>query len=385
MATETGTATDYRDLLQKFKLFLTGENVSPPSGLSWEVMEERSSSTSPDTSIPAGDPDEVMDDATNNDQSHDQIIFRGTGGVSPERDIYFAIQTLGLSTTGYYNWQIRGLTGFAQNSPITDYVSLADQPGRSPPCYLLLQNTTMTYWFIANDRHIKGCVKTGSAYHCFYFGFMNTFATEAEYPYPLVVAATGYTEELIFSSNSTLVSSSIIAGGGDGTTGLASTDLFQTLTANGWVRFTDGNWYAVKNFAGTQGIESSLHIGVGLAHVWPMADTSIAFSDPENRTAIVPYIPTQFRSETPGNSVAKQILRTFGSPELTVLFPLTMYLYNGAQLIGEYDGCYWAPGAGGLTSEDEIIDSGESPEVTNLVFQNVWKTDAWQFIAMRNE
>jgi hypothetical protein len=201
MATETGTATDYRDLLQKLKLFLTGESVSPigSNGLSWVVEEERSQSTSPQTDIAAGDPDELMELASNNDQSHDQIIFRGNGGASPEKEIYFAIQTYGITTTGYFNWQIRGLTGFSTSSP--QYVKLSDQPGRSPPVFIALQNTTMTYWFIANNRRVMGAIKTGTSYQIFYMGLLNPYATDAEYPYPMAVFGTFYEEDYIFSSN----------------------------------------------------------------------------------------------------------------------------------------------------------------------------------------
>jgi hypothetical protein len=50
MATETGTASDYRDLLQKLKLFLTGAG-SPASGLNWVVEEERSQNCLPPRTI----------------------------------------------------------------------------------------------------------------------------------------------------------------------------------------------------------------------------------------------------------------------------------------------------------------------------------------------
>jgi len=89
MATETGTATDYKDLLQKLKLFLTGQSVSPigSNGLNWVVEEERSASTSPQTDITSNGADALIETAANNNQNHDQIIFRGTGGTSPEKEI----------------------------------------------------------------------------------------------------------------------------------------------------------------------------------------------------------------------------------------------------------------------------------------------------------
>lgn len=387
MATETGTATDYRDLLQKLKLFLTGESVSPigSNGLNWEVVEERSALTSPQTNIPQGDADELVRVTNQNDQDHDQMIFKSTGGTSPETPCYFGIQTMGLSTTGYYNWQIRGLTGFSQNSPITDYVNLQDQPGRSPPAYLLLQNTTMTYWFMADNRHVKGCIKTGSSYQPFYFGFLNTFATVDEYPYPMLIAATHYEEEQIFSSNAIDVTS-FLHSSGNGTTTLAvQGDVWPLMLSNGWVRFTDGNWYGLKHFSTTGGNESRFLSGAGCAFAWPLGAHQNTVAAATNQIEDNDNIHTDHTSIIPGGTPEQQQLRTFGSPQTTLLWPITIYLPNASQILGEMDGCYWAPGAGGLTSEDTLTDTGESPEIVNIVFQSVARTDAWMYLAIRNE
>jgi len=385
MATETGTATDYRDLLQKLKAFLTGTG-SPESGLNWEVLEERSAQTSPQTEIGVGGSGELMLAAANNDQTHDQIIFKSTGGVSPEVPCYFAIQTYGLSTTGYYNWQLRGLTGFAQNSPITDYVNLVDQPGRSPPSYLMLQNVSMTYWFMGDDRHVKGVIKTGSSYQPFYFGFLNTFATAAEYPYPMMMCGTSHLENRIFSTNAIDASSGIVAPAGNNNGSLANTDPYPTPQSTGWVRFTDGNWYQGKHFYAQGSSEGRHDSGAGIFSVWPLADRDIAVGvDWGNEIQSTVSIDTSHTSTTPGGAPLIQQLQTVGSPVTTLLWPLTVYMPDSNQLLGEFDGCYWCPGGGGLSSEDTITDTGESPEAVNLVFQNVHRTDAWTFMAMRNE
>lgn len=385
MATETGTATDYKDLLQKLKLFLTGQSVSPigSNGLNWVVEEERSASTSPQTDITSNGVDSLIETAANNNQNHDQIIFRGTGGTSPEKEIYFAIQTLGLSTTGYYNWQIRGLTGFATSSP--QYVKLADQPGLSPPCYILLQNTTMTYWFIANNRRVMGCVKTGSSYQLFYIGFLNPYATDAEYPYPMCVFGTSDVESDLFSSTVTRVSSFVHPGSSSNsrdslpTTGVP----FPSDRGNGYVRFVDGFWWPVKNFSG-DGTESIFIDGQAIFHVYPQAGgTPTHVPDPQEINRWDEW--SQFRSTISGSTPGKEVIRGFGSPEYTTLWPLTIIGMESEQIVGDLDGCYWCPQAGGITSEDTITDFGESPEVEHLIFQSVWRTDRSSFMAMRNE
>jgi hypothetical protein len=389
MATETGTASDYRDLLQKLKLFLTGESVSPvgSNGLSWVVEEERSQYTSPQTDIPDGDADSLIQTAANNNQSHDQIIFRGNGGTSPEQEIYFAIQTLGLSTTGYYNWQIRGLTGFATSSP--EYVPLVDQPGRSPPCYLLLQNTTMTYWFIANNRRIMGCIKTATVYHTFHIGFLNPYATIAEYPYPMMVAASCDEENVIFSNTAVRVSGIMHPGSHDATQTLpVQGDPFPTNVSSGYVRFNDGLWYAYKNFSGTGGTESRLTgsgNATGNVHSFPFSQVAKTNFPETKRLSDVDWVATDWMSTIAGANAAKQWLPALGSPQETVLWPITIFNPGNGQIMGDIDGLYWAPAAGGVTSEDTFTDSGESPEVTHIIFQSAWRTDAWMFMAMRYE
>jgi len=385
MATETGTASDYKDLLQKLKIFLTGGSASPLNGLDYVVEEERSGSTSPLSDIPDGDPDNLVESSANNDQDHDQIIFSGSGGTSPENRFYFAIQTYGLSTTGFFNWQIRGLTGYSTSSP--QYVALRDQPGRSPPCWLPLQNTTMTYWFIANNRRLMGAIKTGTSYQTFYIGFLNTFALETEYPYPMVVLGTSYNESRIFNSNTLAYAGLPQPGSLDAGEILAvQGDVFPDRTAPGWVRFSDGNWYAIKNFS-AGGTEANITgaSGSGVVHVWPLSVPSNVPAADGNVLDGAFSFGSTFRSITPGGTPTRQILQSFGSPQLSTMWPLTLYNPNTLNIYGDLDGCYWIPGAGGLTSEDTITDFGESPEVEHIVFQNVHRTDAWMYVAMRNE
>jgi hypothetical protein len=49
------------------------------------------------------------------------------------------------------------------------------------------------------------------------------------------------------------------------------------------------------------------------------------------------------------------------------------------------DGLYWSNGTGGLTAEDQIIDTAVSPEVAYDVFQNIHRTDDWLLYAVRRD
>ena len=379
MSFETGTASDYLDLLNKLKLFLTGAN-SPTSGLSWTVLKENSTFNSPINQIPDGSG--LIDVAASNDVAHTEIIFRGTGGVSPEQNLFFGIQTLGLVSTGYFNWQIRGFTGFLDTSPETFFGS---QPGMSPPAYVPLQNTTMTYWFVGNDRHVKGVVKTAVSYQSFYIGFLNTFATSVEYPYPMVVAGTAELENRIFSQNAINLSSSILNGGGNSIVTIPPGDAFPTNEASGWVRFTDGNWYGLKNMRAQGAIEARQTLGNGIAHVWPLGETAASLPADENQIVSGDSWALDHMNTTPGGTPNKTLLPSPGSPQLSTLWPLTVHLIEANQILGEFDGLYWITATGGITSEDTITDFGESPEVIHTIFQNVWRTDPWLFFAMRHE
>ena len=273
-------------------------------------------------------------------------------------------------------------TGFATSSP--EYVGLQDQPGISPAAYIPLQNTTMTYWFIANDRHIKGVIKTASSYQPFYIGFLNAYATEAEYPYPLAICGTYHSEVIVFGSN-TVSNSSFLNPAGSGS-GIPASQLWPTSRSCSYIRFTDGIWYKLQNIqAGSGNNEANTSTGAGLANVWPMSSTTAPNFPPENLVTIAPSIALQFRNTTPGGIAFAHMLQALGSPRSTILFPMTAFIIDSNQLLGDLDGCYWCPAAGGITSEDIITDSGESPEVDHIVFQNVWRTDEWMFLALRNE
>ena len=176
MATTTGTATDYQDLLIKFRDYI----VSVPAGSHW--VTER------------------------NDVAGDyEMIFKGDGGATDE--IFFGLRTYFNATDGYYNWELRGYTGYIAGS---DFDA---QPGVSPPSYVPLQNTAMTYWFYVTGRRVCMVVKAGTAYQFLYAGFFDQFATADEYPYPMIVMGSSYRREELFNGNYVGASSSNSPGG----------------------------------------------------------------------------------------------------------------------------------------------------------------------------
>lgn len=350
MAFEQGTATDYIDLLDKLKNFCTGAN-SPTSGLNWVV--EREVTYSP---------------------LEKEIIFRGTGGVSPENSIYWGIKTYSNTGLGRYNWDLRGMTGFLDGSP-TGSQTFETQPGVSPAStYIPLENAAMDYWFYGTDRRIIMVANTSVSYQFMYAGFFNAFATEVEYPYPMVVIGATYNVDQKFNDNAV----------GYGTVPRPITPSNGSPLSSIQFRFIDGSWYNIASYNAQSGNEADE--SVNDRPLWPLHDDGgITLA-----TGALMYQGTYnfdaFTDDAAGGTPTRRLLRGFGSPQPHPLFPLTMLMFNPTrQYLGELDGVYWVPATGGLTSEDQIIDTLVSPERNYDVFQNTHKTDDWQFYAVKRE
>ena len=355
MAFQTGTATDYLDLVDILRDFLTGAG-SPTSGLNWVV--ERDATYSP---------------------LERELIMRGNGGVSPADEVFFGIQTYSNSGTGLFNWDLRGMTGFSDGSP-EGSVIFTDQPGISPAnSYVPLQNAAMTYWLYGNERRVQMVVKTGTSYQYMYAGFINPFSTELEWPYPLCVFGSSWNVNQRFNDNT-------LNYGAMPNPGSSSTTLFGPC----WVRFVDGVWYGFQNYSGVSTESASFQGRV----LWPMhPNFSAAALDGDHSDNAVTEGTTarhifrnQFADSQSGGTPDARLLRSFGSPQPTALFPISIIMaLPSRQFLGEIDNVFWLSGTGGLAAEDFLIDSGESPEAQYDVFQNIHRTDDWTLFAIKRE
>jgi hypothetical protein len=358
MAFETGTASNYLDLLDKLSLFMTGNN-SPASGLNW--VEERNITTSPEER---------------------EIIWRGTGGVSPESNLYFGVKTYSDDGVGRHNWDLRGMTGFIDGSP-EGSVTFETQPGISPAnTYVPLENASMTYWFYGNDRRVMMVAKTGTSYQFMHAGFINTFATEVEYPYPLCIIGSTWDVDQRFGDNSVDYQ----------TIPIPSSDIGSADEGPVFIRFVDGVWYGFQNVSGTS-TQSSHALG---RHIWPMAPDFIAAElDPNSllpsrSVFLISNAPLtffeQFFDSSVGGTPNERLLRSFGSPQPSPIFPLTLIMQTpSTQYLGELDNLFWISATGGLTAEDFLLDTSVSPEEQYDIFQNIHRTDDWSFFAIKRE
>ena len=356
MSFTTGTATDYKNLLEKLRDYITGVDVSPNVDRGWVLLKD-TSITSPQPSVY-------------------EMIFQGRGDSSPAKAIYFGIQTYENVPTGYYNWDVKGFTGYNATSPETAFAS---QPGVSPDCYVPLQNATISYWFYVTGRRVCMVAKTGTAYQYMYCGFFDPLATDSEYPYPMMIMGSSYLVTQKFSDNDLDYASSTNPAGTSVTTPGQS-------HSAGYLRFTDGQWYGVKNHWNSSNTEATLTDDV--VNVWPLGPHKETDYDQINKGA-APLTPfsNRYRSNTAGGTpIANLGLTEDGSNGVPPIFPLTLVLVTPSeQILGEMHNVYWVSGAQGVTAEDTITDTTVSPEQAYTIFQNIHRTDEWMFLAIKDE
>lgn len=161
MAWETGSVTDYDDLLDKLKTFLTTDSDLVSANQEWVVLK-----------------DEIISEQR-------YVYFRGPG-LADNDQIHVNIRRFYNSPTSVYNWEVRGATSYDGG------MAYNVQPGTSNYSYLCLSNVSMTYWFFANGRRFIVIVKIGTVYVSMYAGLIMPYALPSEYSYPLFIGATTY-------------------------------------------------------------------------------------------------------------------------------------------------------------------------------------------------
>lgn len=294
-------------------------------------------------------------------------IAKGTGSGSDE--IFVGIRTIRDLGPGSYNWELGGFTGFNGAN------AWADQAGYNGTdnifAYTLLLDAPMEFWFSVTPRRIIGIMKGGTGYANFYMGFLNTFATPTEYPYPLYIA--GCTATI----NRTLGNSDDKASGlcdprRDDATPLGPSAL----------RFVDGAWYDVVNRSVTAQQVQRV--------IWPIAEISnVSTSYPvssalEDRfyTLISHNSWKSFVQHAASNPTIGNFHSTDDSGgNISHLIP-TVIIFDvpSSQIVGELDDVFWVHAAGNnLLSEDTLIKNGER----YFIFNNVQRSDAWSLLAIK--
>jgi len=158
MAFTSGTATNYRDLLDRFYTFITTHPDLVATGQQWQALRWMTNAATK------------------------ELILKAPG-LSGTNEIYCGIIASEDSGTGYYIWDLNGFIGFNSNN------EFYSQPGAITtwPPKMSLWNTTIQYWFVANGRRAVVVAKVSTIYEAMYLGFIKPYATPSQYPYPLLV------------------------------------------------------------------------------------------------------------------------------------------------------------------------------------------------------
>lgn len=198
----SGTATDYIDLADKLRLWLTGT-------VGWTQL--------------AWTPGDVT--------TGGMVLNLRAPGSDVDRRVFINLRSVHDDGASLYSWEVRGAVGYDSGNTFTT------QPGTSEATYLSLWKNTIAYWFYANARRVIVVCKVNTVYVSMYAGFFLPWALPAEYPFPLYIAGSDGTPRAYNSGDS--AHTSMCDPGGLVS---SSVDL-----CSGKIRLPNGSWKRVLN------------------------------------------------------------------------------------------------------------------------------------------
>lgn len=163
MAYEIDTATDYLDLLARIETFAGNQG--------WTVHRS------------------TYDAAAGTDG---ELILEGPG-LSGNEAIVVGLRSYSDSGNDRWNFALRGFTSY-------DGSAWDSLPGASPEVYVPLWSSSIPYWLMVNGQRILLMAKVSTYYMHAYLGFVSTYSTASEYPYPLFIGGTSNSESENYTS-----------------------------------------------------------------------------------------------------------------------------------------------------------------------------------------
>ncbi len=174
MATATGTATNYLDLLTKLRDFLTANAALVAAGQQWEVVGGLAAGAFTAT---------------------DYLSLKGKGLAGTDQ-IFASLRTFTNAPAGRYHLKLRGHTAYDPTSPSDTPVGT-----NSPWVTMLSVDASIQYWFVANGRRFIVVHKANSRYDCMYVGFILPEHLPGDWSYPLFIGGSCHLEEINASDN----------------------------------------------------------------------------------------------------------------------------------------------------------------------------------------
>jgi len=158
------------------------------------------------------------------------------------------------------NWEIAGMTGYTADNDFEAQPNIS--PGRYNESeagnYVILRTTDIHYFFEVDDRRIVMNANIDTGVYCpMYLGYLDPYATSAEYPEPLLVMGCSSNRGFTVASDPfAFLGMNCAVSGSSG-----------DLNGPGSVYGPGGGWYQVKNghFTGSEinGDEDRVHIFPG--------------------------------------------------------------------------------------------------------------------------
>lgn len=266
-----------------------------------------------------------------------ELILMGQGTAGTD-EIFVGIKTFSNTSSDYFDWYLQGFTGYSAGG------TFDSQPGamtdKRPR--MLLDDSAMDYWFVANGRRFIVVAKVTTVYEACYLGFYLPYGTPAQAPYPLMIGGSSTDNNTRWSSNDN--GHRLFVDPGDS----ESESSLRMLVGTIWQHFS--------NFSS----DTSAARG---RNVWPYNCTEqVSYGD-------APYQPWRRLIQGLDGNV----------PVLPLILNSTAAEISKA-VWGEIQGCYAIPGTG-LSPEDTIaIGSDEY-----IAFPNVWRSNTWNYWALKKE
>lgn len=345
MAWAVGQADDFMDFLRKFVAFATGaldptsdpdfsDGSGPvPTAEQWVQLVNGAS----------------MPDIPGSGMATDGEVYLMGPGSDPDDEIIVGFKTYRNAGNNVFGWELRGFTQF------NDALDWNTQPGVSPSCFAAFDDTTFDCYFWVNARRIMALARIGTIDVLVHLGFIQTFGTRSQYPYPLLI--TGAQISTFFNFQSSTYGQSSIP---------------DPCQNGAFLRWVDGSWLAFLNYAGTSADRGQARQGGGNV-MWPHRDPASSAQDPSQAGSAAHLFEGFNLGQT---QVSFDEIEAYG------LHPTI--LINSTQAIGRIDGLFFPPGAG-LTTGDTLTDNGQSPPKVYDVFKNCWRNEQIDFYAILRE
>jgi hypothetical protein len=301
-----------------------------------------------------------------------ELLLRGTGAGADE--IFIGMETRRNTPASTFYWELAGATGFDNAETFDNQPGSSRQNPLSDDLSSPFSNGIIDFFFVIDPFHIKLIAKSGSSYTNAYLGFIFTYATPAEYPYPLLIVGCSSTVNRNVPFN---LSNEFLSGMHDPLRFNSNTD-----HGPGAIREVDGQWYDLAN-----GFSSSISkIQITSRVIFPAGNIHNDLAFPLQDRFCFRFtgddIRIVFGGERVGtpNTLLDASIDSGGN--IAFLWPTMIYQVDPSeQFLGEMIDVYPCSVQGiGAVSEDTLTDANGD---VYLLFQNCNRTDNWAFFAIK--